>query len=49
MKLAYRARSEIGPVRSLNEDCFVVNAGQSDCSTRRALRRLRRSRRSATR
>ena len=32
MKLAYRARSENGPVRSLNEDCFVVNAGQSDAA-----------------
>jgi PPM family protein phosphatase len=30
MKLAYRARSEVGPVRSLNEDCFAVNENQSD-------------------
>jgi PPM family protein phosphatase len=30
MKLAYRARSEVGPVRSLNEDCFAVSEGQSD-------------------
>jgi PPM family protein phosphatase len=32
MKLAYRARSEVGPVRSLNEDCFAVNENQSDAS-----------------
>jgi serine/threonine protein phosphatase PrpC len=30
MKLAYRARSDIGPVRSLNEDCYVVGEGQPD-------------------
>ncbi len=30
MKLAYRTRSEVGPVRSLNEDCFAVGEGQSD-------------------
>lgn len=30
MKLAYRARSEVGPVRSLNEDFFAVGEGQSD-------------------
>jgi serine/threonine protein phosphatase PrpC len=32
MKLAYRARSEVGPVRSLNEDCFAVNENQSAAS-----------------
>lgn len=30
MQLAYRARSEVGPVRSHNEDCFAVGEGQSD-------------------
>jgi PPM family protein phosphatase len=30
MNLVYRARSEVGPVRSHNEDCFAVNEGQSD-------------------
>jgi serine/threonine protein phosphatase PrpC len=30
MKLAYRARSEVGPVRALNEDCFAVGGGQTD-------------------
>jgi len=33
MKLAYRARSEVGPVRALNEDCFAVNESQSDAPT----------------
>ena len=30
MKLAYRARSEAGPVRSLNEDFFAVSEDPSD-------------------
>jgi PPM family protein phosphatase len=30
VKLAYRARSETGPVRPLNEDCYAVSEGQPD-------------------
>jgi serine/threonine protein phosphatase PrpC len=30
MKLAYRARSETGPVRSINEDYYAVGGEQSD-------------------
>ncbi len=30
MKLAYRARSEVGPVRSLNEDCYAVGEAPVD-------------------
>ncbi len=30
MKLFYRARSETGPVRSFNEDCYAVGEGQPD-------------------
>jgi protein phosphatase len=30
MKLAYRARSEVGPVRAHHEDCFAVGQEQSD-------------------
>jgi PPM family protein phosphatase len=32
MKFAYRARSEAGPVRPHNEDCFVIGAGSPDAS-----------------
>lgn len=32
MKLAYRARSEAGPVRPHNEDCYVIGAGSPDAS-----------------
>ncbi|HSD84833.1 MAG TPA: protein phosphatase 2C domain-containing protein [Anaerolineae bacterium] len=30
MKLAYRARSDSGPVRSLNEDCYAIGEGSPD-------------------
>ncbi len=30
MRLAYRARSDSGPLRSLNEDCYAVGEGQPD-------------------
>jgi PPM family protein phosphatase len=30
MKLAYRARSDIGPARAINEDCYAVGAGQPE-------------------
>jgi protein phosphatase len=30
MKLAYRGRSDSGPVRSINEDCYAVGEGQPD-------------------
>ncbi len=30
MKLSYRARSDTGPVRSINEDCYAVGDGQPD-------------------
>jgi protein phosphatase len=30
LKLTYRARSDPGPVRSINEDCYAVGEGQPD-------------------
>ncbi len=30
MKLSYRARSDMGLVRSVNEDCYAIGDGQSD-------------------
>jgi len=30
MKLVYRARSDSGPVRSLNEDCYAIGDGSPD-------------------
>jgi len=30
MMVTYRARSDVGPVRSLNEDCYGVGEGQPD-------------------
>jgi protein phosphatase len=32
MRLAYRARSDVGPARSINEDCYAVSEGQLDAS-----------------
>ena len=30
MKLSYRARSDIGPVRAINEDCYVIGEGRPE-------------------
>jgi protein phosphatase len=30
LKLSYRAKSDIGPVRSINEDCYAVGEGQPE-------------------